>query len=82
MSGTKIYFNDLIFYDHKKLPTSFKENLLSFNALLNKNCDNTRVEVEVKTAIFHTMVFEQIMLKPLFKKRVPITVFLDRPASE
>ena len=56
-------------------------SFISFNSLFNKNLDNTR-EPEIKTAVFHTMVFEDILLGALFKKKVPITLFMDRPASE
>ena len=34
--------------------------------------------VDVKTAIFNTMVFDQEMLLPLLKLKVPTTVFLHR----
>ena len=37
---------------------------------------------EVLCAILHTMVFEESMIEPLLKCKIPITVFKDRDRSE
>jgi hypothetical protein len=39
-------------------------------------------EVEVKRAIFTTFLFEEELLEELYKKKIPITLFIDRGKGE
>jgi hypothetical protein len=46
--------------------------------LLVKDLGLIPKEVEVTAAVFNTMLYSESLLDPLFKKKVPITVFKNR----
>ena len=79
--GTGIYINLLKFYDISSKEIRSARNLVTFNTLMSKDLKGGKVEV--LSAILTTFEYyeEETLLDPLFKAKVPITLFEDKIKS-
>eukprot|EP00347_Sterkiella_histriomuscorum_P008774 403343808 len=57
------------------------ENMLTFNQMMDKCLlpeDDAKFQIDVKSAIFSSFEFEDVLMAPLFENKIPTTIFEDK----